>query len=348
MDSSPAALVSSDSSLIHLVQASAATSGSSVAIVSHREDVRELWRRSSFVLIGSDMVEQVSTWGLPRREQVFLVGSQGSQEVLCRWSAPLAASIIRLPEGAPWLSRVISGVTSENRQATVVAVRSGAGGVGVSTLCVGLALGGAAQAKKVALIDADPYGGGVDLLMGAENNPGWRWDKLRNAVGQIADISSMLPRSDSVTLVSMERKNPSPIPPQAFEAVVDCLARSHHLVIIDAGRVGIPLDTVSKSVVVTTKSVRALAATRLVVEENICRESGLVVRQLGGSLHAREASRALGLPLIGVIPQWSDLPRLADRGIPPHLSGGWKKICTKVLNWSIDDQVPPRGKRALS
>ncbi|MDR0284905.1 MAG: P-loop NTPase [Propionibacteriaceae bacterium] len=336
---SSAALVSTDVRLIRVAEASAAAVGASLAVVAQPEELRLSWRNAASVLIGSDQLESVHALALPAREQVYLLGFPDARERLCRWSAPLGASVIVLADGreptlgqdgAKWLSRVIAGRAPAADTGTVVAVRGGAGGVGTSTLAASLAVLAAKRPLSVALVDGDVTGGGLDLLLGAENAPGWRWDKLRSATGQIADIASMLPRVEGVTLVSMERIDPRPPPAAAYEAVVDCLARTHDLVLIDAGRTMIE----ARTLLVTNQTVRSLAAARLAAK--FSGDTGLVVRK-GGCVSPREAARVLDLPLVGVIPSLRDLTTLADRGVPPLVSGRWKRACTRVLAWCLGE-----------
>jgi len=343
-EQTPATLVSADARLVHLAQASAVAVGASLAVVGDPEDLRALWRASPAVLIGSDQIEKVVTWALPRREQVYLVGHEGSYQDLCRWSVPLGACVIQLPDGNKWLSRVIAGHAASSKSGIVVGITPGVPGVGASTLCVGLGILAQRRSMKVALVDCDDLGGGLDLILGAENTPGWRWDKLRNAAGQIADIGPMLPSPEGITLVSMERADPQPVPGEALEAVVDCLARTHDLVLVDLGR-AFPGrgGMIRRAVVVSSQTVRGIAATRASLSRMDAGECGLVVRK-SGSVSSRDAARTVDLPLISVAPTVPDLARLADRGIPPTLSGGWKKCCTRVLHWCLGEPGPRRGR----
>ncbi len=66
------------------------------------------------------------------------------------------------PFGVKWKRKPIPGV------AKIVAVSSGKGGVGKSTVSVNLAVGLALQGYKVGLLDADLYGPSAPLLMGIE------------------------------------------------------------------------------------------------------------------------------------------------------------------------------------
>jgi len=337
----PTTVVSTDPHLVDCAQAAAAATGASLKVVSDLDDLRTLWRVSPVVVIGSDLIQEVASLLFPRRERVYLLGRADSHETLCRWSMPLGASVILLPEGGKWLSRIIAGRLGIADAGTVVAVKGGAGGVGASTLCLGLAQVAKARSMKVAVVDCDHLSGGIDLLMGAENSPGWRWDKLSHAVGQIADITPMLPQADGVTLVSMDRANPQPIPPPALEAVLECLARSHDLVLVDLGRGYAESGVVRRSIIVSTQTVRSLAATKVVVSTMGTSECALVIRK-DGSVSPQDAARTMELPLIGVLPTVADLPRLADRGIPPSVGGRWTRECTQILSWCLGDPVPAR------
>ncbi|MCL2735202.1 MAG: P-loop NTPase [Propionibacteriaceae bacterium] len=340
---SSAILVSADSRLVHMAQASAAAIGVTLTVVADPRDLRTAWRTASAVLIGADQAGQAGGWALPRRAQVYLVGQADAYEALCRASMPLGASVIVVPEGAKWLSRVIAGKAHGGDGGSVVAVKPGAGGVGASTLCVSLAVMAARQSRRVALVDGDPHGGGIDLLLGAENTPGWRWDKLRNAVGQIADIAPMLPRVEGVTVVSMDRASGEPVDDTAYEAVIDCLARSHDLVLVDQGRGRSPAGvTAQRTIVVSTQTVRSLAATRATVATMDRGECALVVRR-GGAVLPADAARAVDLPLIGVVPTVPELARLADRGMVPWLAGGWTRACSRILPWCLGEPAPRRG-----
>jgi len=339
----PTTLISADSRLIHFAQASAAAVGAPLSVVSDPQAISTVWRAPSPVLIGSDQIHEVVTRALPRRDRVYLVGQADSYEDLCRWSAPLDALVIQLPDGNKWLSRVIMGRAAGSDSGTVAAVVSGAGGTGASTLCVCLALAAVRDAVSVALVDCDAMGGGIDLILGAENTPGWRWDKLRNAVGQIADITPMLPAAEGITMVSMERNDPVPVPGEALEAVIDCLARTHDLVLVDKGRDGQrPTGVIRRTVVVTNQTVRGVAATRARVKTLEESECGLVVRK-PGSVSPHDAARAVDIPLISQLPTVADLAQMADRGIPPSLSGRWRKACGEVLSWCLGEQ--PRRRK---
>ena len=75
------------------------------------------------------------------------------------------------PEGPPKLP--VEGVEH------VVAVGSGKGGVGKTTVAVNLAVALAAQGRKVGLMDADVYGPNVPRMMGVEPQPMTAGEKIQ-------------------------------------------------------------------------------------------------------------------------------------------------------------------------
>ena len=68
--------------------------------------------------------------------------------------------------------KTIEGLLSQNNPVEFIAVASGKGGVGKSTVAVNLAVSLAREGKKVGLVDADIYGFSVPDMMGIDEKPG--------------------------------------------------------------------------------------------------------------------------------------------------------------------------------
>ncbi|MCI2789035.1 P-loop NTPase [Staphylococcus warneri] len=68
--------------------------------------------------------------------------------------------------------KTIEGLLSKNNSVEFIAIASGKGGVGKSTVAVNLAVALAREGKKVGLVDADIYGFSVPDMMGIDEKPG--------------------------------------------------------------------------------------------------------------------------------------------------------------------------------
>lgn len=128
---------------------------------------------------------------------------------------------------------------SPHRRGRVFALTPASGGVGASCLSVALAIRAAAAGQSVALVDADPFSGGLDVLLGIEQLPGLRWPALldvREGLDGVA-LAQRLPGTDGVSLVSHERGSHPPARwLLALPHVVAGLARAHDLVVLDCAR----------------------------------------------------------------------------------------------------------------
>lgn len=298
--------------------------------------VSRIWHQASLVLIGADAAASVAELALPRRSQVYLVGFDAA--TASAWSMPLNAAVVVLPEALGWLRALIADGLSRV-QAPAIAVIGGSGGVGCSTLTAGLAYCATRRNLRSAIVDADPIGGGIDLLVGAESAPGWRWQRLTGAEGAVGDLSAHLPMVDKVALVSMSRSGTPDVTREPMAAVVGSVRRHFGLVVIDAGRLqaGCAREAVrlaSCSLLVVAQDVRSVAAAQQVLREADAPDVQVVVRQISGAaLDAQSIADVLTLPLAGVLPEDARLRRAAERGEPPGNvpKQPWTKACEKVL-----------------
>src|ERR1700761_5279647 len=179
----------------------------------------------------------------------------------------------------------------------------GRGGAGPSLFAVALAH----AAAESMLVDLDPWGGGIDLLVGAETAPGVRWPDLALQGGRLnwSAVRDALPRHRGITVLSGSRHD-CELDAAAVHAVVDAGRRGGVTVVCDLPRrmtdaTEIALETADLVVVMSPCDVRACAATAAIVpvlatsNPNV----GLVVRGPSpGGLRADEVAAISGAPLL--------------------------------------------------
>src|SRR4051794_26714488 len=78
----------------------------------------------------------------------------------------------------PGVSEARVAITAAEPSRTLIAVGSGKGGVGKSTVAVNLAIALARTGRKVGLVDADVYGPSQPTLLGSDERPTAADDKL--------------------------------------------------------------------------------------------------------------------------------------------------------------------------
>lgn len=341
MTESGCVLLTRDEATADQVQAVAAALGVSVDTLASPHDCLARWADAAGpVLVGGDAAAGLAALSPRPRPDVYLIGPDPAP--LARWSVPLGGQVLVLPQGAAALSAVLGDTRGAG--GPIVSILGGSGGVGASTLAAGLALAARHRGRTAALVDLDAAGGGIDLLLGAERTPGWRWPQLLGARGEVSDVRRFLPQVDGLTVVSMGRTPPgetAPGPPSAesVRAVLGALARHHDLIVVDPGRtLGGParaaLAASRATLLLTGSSVRAVAAAAAFTRIADLVDAHVVVRAIASSrVPAELVARALGLPVLGVLPDDRGLPRAAEEGEPPGRSGRrhWTKAVGRLL-----------------
>lgn len=207
----------------------------------------------------------------------------------------------------------------------VIGVVGGSGGVGASRFAAVIA----SAALPSVLIDVDPVGGGVDVLLGIEAVPGARWSGLRLDGGLLdpALLANGLPRWRDVAVLATD--GAAPTSAAALQAVETATAVG--TVVLDLPRAPSPtrdalLSRCVLCVVVAVAEVRELAAARAVLTSVPDVPVGVVMRR--GSLPIRDAVQLVGADLLGVLPAVdgggpasSRLPRLATKVATGVLDG---------------------------
>lgn len=283
---------------------------------SHR-----VWTSAAAILLDTRAARRCADSGMPRRTRVFLVSHADPGPA--DWEAAVlvgAQRVVTLPAHDGELMAVLSDATEASlasldggARGPVVAVLAGRGGAGASVFATALAQ----EAAESLLIDGDPWGGGLDLVLGSETEPGIRWPDLSAAGGRLTypALRDALPGRHGVRLLSGGRV-PGPsfsddiggnaIRPLPLAAVIDAGSRAGVTVVCDVARqptaaAETALAAADLVVLITTADVRSCAASAAIApwvsagNPNI----GVLVRGPSpGGLRSIDIARIVGLPVL--------------------------------------------------
>jgi secretion/DNA translocation related CpaE-like protein len=269
---------------------------------------RKTWSAAAAVVLDEAAAGRCTHIGLPRRTHVIVV--TGAEPAPATWAAAVevgAQHVLRLPAQERDLVRELADASESARhnsaRGDVVAVIGGRGGAGASLFAAALAQ----AATDPLLVDLDPWGGGIDLLLGGETMPGVRWPDLTLQGGRLnwSAVCEALPRHRGISMLSGTRHG-FELDARAVDAVIEAGRRGGATVVCDLPRrltdaAQTALDTADLVVVVSPCDVRACAATATIVPvlTAINPNVGLVVRGPSpGGLRAAEVAAIAAAPLL--------------------------------------------------
>lgn len=350
-------VVTADPDLLDDALRLAAAAGVELHVEPEPGAARAAWSIAPLVLVGSDRARACLASGLPRRAGVVLVGLDLDDAGVWRLAVELGApDVAFLPDAEGWLvDRLARAVEADGPPAAVLAVVGGRGGAGATTLAAALAVTGARAGHRVLLVDADPLGGGIDLVLGGEEQDGLRWPDLAGSRGRLpaASLRSALPRLHDLTVLSWDRGDAVAVSDEAVTAVLGAAGRSSDLVVVDLPR---SLDAAAAAAVAAADAVillvpaevrACLAAARVAAAVRpLCQDLRLVVRgPAPAGLEAQVVAGSLGLPLAGVLRAEPGLAAALERGEVPagRGRGPLATFCRALL-----EEVAPAGTRRAS
>ncbi|WP_330331211.1 septum formation initiator [Streptomyces sp. NBC_00536] len=297
------------------------------------------WETAPLVLVGDDAARRVR--GAPRRDGVFLVGRDLDDPRVWQRAVEIGAEeVLRLPDAESRLvDRIADVVEGAGRPALTVGVIGGSGGAGASTLACALAVRAAASGERTLLIDGDPLGGGMDVLLGGEGAEGLRWPDFAGSRGRVgADaLAESLPELHALRVLSWDRGDRVVVPPAAIRSVVAAARRRGGVVVVDLPRrvdeaVGEVLAQLDLVLLVVPGELRAVAAAGRVAAgvRMVAGDVRVVVRgRLPGGLDAEEVAALLRVPLAGEVPLEVGLPGRVAEGETPgtRVRGALARFC---------------------
>lgn len=280
---------------------------------------RNVWIAAAAVLLDVAAARRCAHRALPRRGRVVLVVR--SEPDAAGFQAAIAVGaqhVIELPaqggELMAELSDAAEAFRDAGRRGAVVGVIAGRGGAGASVFATALAQ----AAPDALLVDADPWSGGVDLVLGSERDTGLRWPDLALQGGRLSypALRDALPQRRGVSVLSGSRTG-SDIDAAPLGAVIDAGSRGGATVICDlprrsTGAVETALEAADLVVMIAPADVRSCAAAAAITPwlSGINPNAGVVVRGPSpGGLTSADVATIVGLPLLAAMrPQ----PRVTD------------------------------------
>jgi secretion/DNA translocation related CpaE-like protein len=255
-----------------------------------------------------------------------------------------AEHVAMLPAAEPWLvDRFADARRDPAHSGRVVAVIGGRGGAGASVVAAALAVTGVREGLRTMLVDADPFGGGLDLVLGWEHVHGLRWPALSATSGRVdaPTLVEALPGRGELVLLSWDRGELLAAPAESMATAMDAGRRGRDLVVVDLPRqlndaAVVALEAADHALLVVPAELRAAAAAARVAAAvgPHCPDVSVVVRGPAPSdLTAADVARALALPLAGALRPEPGLASALERGEPPASTGRGPlaALCRHVL-----------------
>ncbi|MCC5581800.1 CpaE-like family protein [Microtetraspora sp. AC03309] len=320
--------ITDDQELLDDLLRVAAAAGVELDVAHAAAQARPYWSGAPLVIVGDDLADALAATGPPPRQNVLLVTRAVADPSMWRRCVAVGArAVVELPQAERLLvDELGEAVEPATRAGMVVCVSSGRGGAGATVLAASLALTASRRGLRTLLVDADPLGGGIDVVLGQEEAAGARWPDIAGREGRVsfAALQEALPTFGELTVLSWHRGEPAAIPRQAMRAVLDAARRGCDLVVVDLPRhlddgEAEALSRAATTLLVVRSDVRGVLAAGQVLAQLRRHTADLRVVPRPGALAPDVVAASLGIPGTGVLPEQRGLAEALDRGAPPPL-----------------------------
>lgn len=363
-------LLTSDEDLLEDLLRLAAAGCAETEVAPDPVAARPRYAAAPLVLIGLDQAPACLRARLPRRAGTAIVGHShrsagpgaaglaepldlarvpaeaGPETLAWQYASLLGAEhVAMLPAAEPWLvDRFADSQRDPAGGGRVIAVIGGRGGAGASVLAAALAVTAVRTGLRTMLVDADPLGGGLDLVLGWEHVHGLRWPALGATSGRVdaPALVEALPGRGELVVLSWDRSEVLATPAESMATALDAGRRGRDLVVVDLPRqlddaAVVALEAADRVLLVVPAELRAAAAAARVAASVGPHCSGLSVVVRGpapSDLTAADVARALALPLAGALRPEPNLARALERGEPPAGDGHGPlaTLCRHILS----------------
>lgn len=347
----PTLVLSSDADLVDRLLRLAAAAGVELEVTRDAQRCHPAWSAAPMVLVGADLAPDIATAAPRRRSDVVLVSADLDDHRVWQYAMEVGAEhVALLPDGESWLVQRLAEAQRPSSEGLVLGVVGGRGGAGASTLAVALAFSGLRRGLQPLLVDGDPMGGGLDLVLGGEDVAGPRWPDLAAARGRLASsaLGDALPHVQTLHVLSWDRGDVCEVPPEAMRTVLDAGARETGLVVVDLPRrpddaARAALSRCDAVLLLVPAEVRAVASAGRVANAvgPFVRDLRVVVRgPAPTSLEPELVAESLGLALAGWCRAEPGIAAALDRGEPPgRTRGPLSRLADSLLGAFVPDRA---------
>jgi len=258
----------------------------------------------------------------------------------------------------PGISETRVAMTAEKLERTIIAVASGKGGVGKSTVAANVAVALARLGKKVGLVDADIYGPSQPRIMGQSGRPELVDEQIVPVPAHGVRMLSIGQLIEPGTAVAWR----GPMTASALSNLMEGDWGDCEFLIVDmppgTGDVQMTLTQKWKPagamIVSTPQDVALMDATRAIdmFRKMDVRIIGLVENMAGyqcphcgetsdpfGSGGAEAAARVMAIPFLGRIPLRISIRKASDAGTPPAAGDGEESVFFREVALRLLEQV---------
>ncbi|HEX6375275.1 MAG TPA: P-loop NTPase [Allosphingosinicella sp.] len=275
--------------------------------------------------------------------------------------AGLERSIRAALVGVPGIRDVRIAMTADRVERTIIAVGSGKGGVGKSTVAANLAVALARAGRRVGLVDADIYGPSLPRIMGNVDRPeladkrivpvdawgvkllsigqlvepgtalAWRGPMIASALGQLMEgdwddrelmIVDLPPGTGDIQMSLIQKWKPA-------GALI--VSTPQDLALIDATRA---IDLFRKMDVPLLGLVENMSG-------YACPHCGEISDPFGAG-GAEAAARVMSIPFLGRIPLTLSIRRDSDAGLPPAAGDGAEADAFAAIAQRLMERIAAR------
>ena len=253
----------------------------------------------------------------------------------------LEAKLKEAALAVPGVAEARVAITAAKPHRTLIAIGSGKGGVGKSTLTANLAIALARMGKRVGIVDADIYGPSQPTLFGTSEKPQARKEKLIPVEVQGIKLLSVGQLVSADTALAWR----GPMASSALNQLIEGDWGDSELILVDLppGTGDVQLSLVQKSrpagavIVSTPQDLSLIDATRAIdlfgktsvpvlgIIENMagyqCPHCGETSDPFGQG-GAEASAQKLGVPFLGRLPLSTSLREASDAGQPPAAGDG--------------------------